>query len=264
MQGAKTKQNKKKGNVFRNAHSDRYYLISTCWRTWRKSKLFFFLIIGLNGIGCGGYVRMCTLKATEGLGQLKGKYHRLRHNKWVINKLAADLQKRAQPSVPSLCLWNNTTPRAEKCYGPSLHSMFPSRTSFSINKSHLRMFLLKVKYSECTCCRADPKSDSLNGNIPFVLLPLWQEVLLTFSHTWKHFMSSSLLGGRSYYLKKEREDRLPEHCSSVHRNSLESLTMSSCFYLKYPLRTAGTAHSCLCLHGICIKKKKHKKQETSD
>lgn len=126
----KTKQNKiKKGIVFRNAHSDRHCFISTCWRTRRKSKLFFFLIIGLNGIGCGGrawsHVRMCTRKATEALGQLKGKYHRLRHNKWVINKLAADLQKRAQPSVPSLCLWNNTTPRAGKCYGPSLHSHVP-------------------------------------------------------------------------------------------------------------------------------------------
>lgn len=179
----------KRGNVLRNSHSDRHYLISTRWRMARKIYIFLFLLIyfsmGLEWESFGrrpwSHVRVCTGKATEGLGQLKGKYHRLRHNKWVINKLAADLQKHAQPSVPSLCLGNNTTPRAGKCCRASLHSaLLPSRTCFpAVNKSYSELSLLKVKYFRCGCCRADPQR-MIHWILKFsiLLIQLWKEVVL--------------------------------------------------------------------------------------
>lgn len=96
-----------------------------------------------------------TGEATRGLGQLKGKYHWLRHNQWVINNLADDLQKHTPPSVPlPLCLKQHN-PEGRKMLPSSFRLPHFSSMHFSINRSYFKRILCKVKYCKCCCSKAD-------------------------------------------------------------------------------------------------------------
>lgn len=119
--------------------------------------LFFLNQTEWDGFAVEPQSHVCrwTGEATRGLGQLKGKYHWLRHDQWVINNLADDLQKHTPPSVPlPLCLKQHN-PEGRKMLQSSFRLPHFSSMRFSINRSYFKRILCKVKYCKCCCSKAD-------------------------------------------------------------------------------------------------------------